>query len=221
MATMVNNSQKRPANSQRDPEWTKGRLLDAARDEFADKGLSGARVNTIAAEAGVNKQLLYYYFGDKDGLYSEVLKRSHAEIRTGEQKLKLESFPPEEAMTRFIEFSFDHMVAHQHFVALLGDENTHKARHVKQSGQLIGMHERLEKTIGGMLSRGRESGIFKRDVDPVELYISIASLCFFYHSNKHTLSTIFDRDVTGDEEIARRRTHVVDILMSYLKSDPV
>jgi hypothetical protein len=82
-------------------------------------------------------------------------------------------------MKRFIEFSFDHMVAHQHFVALLGDENTHKARHVKQSGQLIDMHDRLEKTIGGMLARGRESVVFKRDVDPVELYISIASLCFF------------------------------------------
>ncbi len=102
-------------------------MLDAARDEFAYKGLGGARVNTIAAEADVNKQLLDYYFGDKDGLYSAVLKRSYAEIRTGEQKLNLESLPPADAMKRFIEFSFDHMVAHQHFVALLGDENTHKA----------------------------------------------------------------------------------------------
>ncbi len=82
------------------------------------------------------------------------------------------------------------------------------------------MHDRLEKTIGGMLARGRESVVFKRDVDPVELYISIASLCFFYHSNRYTLSTIFDRDVTGEEEFARRRTHVVDILMSYLTSAP-
>lgn len=215
---MPRTTEKRPPASLRDPEWTKSQLLEAARDEFADKGLSGARVNTIAAAAGVNKQLLYYYFGDKDGLYAAVLQRAYEEIRVGEQKLDLAGMPPEEAMRRFIEFNFDFMVEHRHFVSLLGDENTHRARHVKLSGQLGGLHVQLEQTIGGTLQRGRDSGVFKRDINPVDLYISIASLCYFYLSNSYTLSAIFGREIDGAEEVGRRREHVLDVLMTYLKT---
>lgn len=200
----------------RDPEWTKARLLEAARDEFAAKGLSGARVNAIAAAAGVNKQLLYYYFDDKDGLYAAVLEHAYAEIRVGEQALDLDGLPPLDAMRRFIEFNFDYMVDHRYFVALLGDENIHRARHVREMGNLGELHVRLEETIGDTLKRGLASGDFKRDVDPVDLYISIASLCFFYLSNQHTLSAIFDREITCNDMIAQRRTHIVDLLMTYL-----
>ncbi|MBO6782150.1 MAG: TetR family transcriptional regulator [Alphaproteobacteria bacterium] len=211
---------KRPSDSLRDPEWTKARLLEAARGEFSDKGLSGARVNAIAAAAGVNKQLLYYYFGDKESLYTAVLQQAYEEIRIGEQELDLERLPPEDAMRTFIEFNFDYMVSHRYFVALLGDENLHEARHVRDSVQLSGLHARLEQTIGGTLARGRAAGVFVRDIEPVDLYITIASLCFFHLSNRHTLSAIFGRDFTSDTEIAHRREHVVDLLMSFLKSAP-
>lgn len=213
---MLKPAEKRPPTSLRDPEWTKARLLEAARDEFAAKGLSGARVNAIAAAAGVNKQLLYYYFDDKDGLYAAVLEHAYAEIRVGEQALDLDGLPPLAAMRSFIEFNFDYMVDHRYFVALLGDENIHRARHVREMGNLGELHVRLEETIGDILRRGRTSGDFKRDVGPVDLYISIASLCFFYLSNRHTLSAIFDREITSDDMIAHRRTHVVDLLMTYL-----
>ncbi len=215
---MVSSPSKRPSDSRRDPEWTKSRLLEAAREEFSDKGLSGARVNAIAGVAGVNKQLLYYYFGDKESLYAAVLERAYEEIRLGEQELDLASMAPEDAMRAFIEFNFDYMVAHRYFVSLLGDENLHQAKHVKESAQLGGLHERLEHTIGGTLERGRAAGVFQREVDPVDLYISIASLCFFHLSNSYTLSAIFGRDLTSDDEIAHRRAHVVDLLMSYLQT---
>ncbi|HTC99611.1 MAG TPA: helix-turn-helix domain-containing protein [Bradyrhizobium sp.] len=58
----------------RNPEATRQKLLTAARREFADSGLAGARVDEIAARAGVNKQLVYHYFGDKDALYLAVLE---------------------------------------------------------------------------------------------------------------------------------------------------
>jgi TetR/AcrR family transcriptional regulator len=59
----------------RDPEATKQRILDAALREFSDKGIAGARVDAIAARANVNKRMLYYYFGSKDGLFREILRR--------------------------------------------------------------------------------------------------------------------------------------------------
>ncbi|NOZ32469.1 MAG: TetR/AcrR family transcriptional regulator [Alphaproteobacteria bacterium] len=207
---------RRPARPLRDPERTRARLLEAARREFSEHGLSGARVSSITASAGVNKQLLYYYFGDKESLYAEVIERAYADLRLGEQALELDRFSPREAMERFIEFNFDYLAEHRYFVALLNDENIHKARHIRKSEQLAGMHERLGHTIGAALKRGLADGTFKRAIDPVELYISIASLCFFYLSNNHTLSAIFDRDLSTPAQFKRRRQHILDLVMGYL-----
>lgn len=203
----------------RDPERTKARLLAAARTEFSEKGLSGARVNAIADAAGVNKQLLYYYFGNKEELYVEVLERAYADIRVGEQELALDALPPREAMRHFVEFTFDYLVENRYFVALLNDENIHKARHIAQSSQIRGLHKRLRKTIGQTLERGYAEGVFKRQVDPVDFYISMASLCYFFHSNNYTLSAIFDRDLSTDEQMRHRRSHIIELAMGFLDSE--
>jgi AcrR family transcriptional regulator len=218
---VLKRNDRRPADALRDPEWTKSQLLEAARLEFSEHGLSGARVNAIAARAGVNKQLLYYYFSDKETLYAEVLERAYAEIRVGEQELDLASLPPRAAMRRFIEFTFDYLVEHRYFVALLNDENVHKARHITNSRQIRGLHQRLRKTIGNTLDRGFADGTFKRRVDPIDLYISIASLCYFYHSNNYTLSAIFGRDLSVPAQIKRRRQHIIELVMGYLSSADV
>ena len=87
----------------RDPAATRKKLLTAARREFAASGLAGARVDEIAARAGVNKQLVYHYFGDKDALYLAVLEWVYEEIRAQERKLNLEGLPPERAIKKLIE----------------------------------------------------------------------------------------------------------------------
>ncbi len=206
--------------NQRDPENTKARLLEAGLDEFSQFGLSGARVDSIAAKAGVNKQLLYYYFGDKDRLYAEVLNRAYADIRRGEQSLNLAALPPEKALRTFMEFTFDYLIEHRNFVALLNDENIHKARHLSKSSDLPALHARLKSTIGDILDRGLADGSFRRTADPVDLYISIASLCYFYHSNQHTLSIIFRQNLMTERRLRQRRRHVIDFVLSYLKSPP-
>jgi len=75
-------------------------LLTAARREFAQSGLAGARVDEIAARAGVNKQLVYHYFGDKDALYLAVLEWVYEELRAKERELNLEGLPPEQAIRK-------------------------------------------------------------------------------------------------------------------------
>lgn len=66
-----------PEERQRDAERTRQALLDAARAEFAAKGRAGARVSAIAERAGVNKQLISYYFGGRDGLYDAIVREWH------------------------------------------------------------------------------------------------------------------------------------------------
>ena len=201
----------------RDPAATRRKLLVAARREFADSGLAGARVDEIAARAGVNKQLVYHYFGDKDALYLAVLEWVYEEIREHERELNLEGLPPERAIRKLIESSFDHLAAHPDFIVLLNDENRGGARHVRGSRKLEAMHSPLVSMVSKILRQGVRSGTFRRGVDPVHLYISIAGLSYFYFSNTPTLSAIFGKDLGSPAARRARRKHVVDLVMQALR----
>jgi TetR/AcrR family transcriptional regulator len=203
----------------RDAEASRRRLLAAARAAFAAKGLAGARVDEIARAAGINKQLVYHYFGSKDGLYLAVLERVYAEIREQERALSLEHLPPDEAMARLIAFSFDYLAEHPDFIALLNDENGQSGRHLAKSHRMHEMNSPLIALIRQTLRNGAENGIFRDDMDALQLYISIAGLAYFYFSNNRTLSAIFDRDLAAPRAIAARRRHVVDFVMAALRPD--
>ena len=151
----------------RNPEATRQKLLAAARREFADSGLAGARVDEIASRAGVNKQLVYHYFGDKDALYLAVLEWVYEEIRAQERKLNLEGLPPEKAIKRLIEGSFDHLAAHPDFIVLLNDENRGGARHISGSRKIEAMHSPLVAMVGKILKQGVRAGAFRRGINPV------------------------------------------------------
>src|ERR1700754_2751481 len=135
----------------RDPAGTRQKLLSAARHEFARSGLAGARVDEIAARAGVNKQLVYHYFGDKDALYLAVLEWVYEEIRIQERKLELEGLPPESAIRTLIEASFDNLADHPDFIMLLNDENRGGAKHVRKSRRLEAMHSPLVSVVSKIL----------------------------------------------------------------------
>ncbi len=201
----------------RDPVATRRKLLTAARREFAENGLAGARVDEIAARAGVNKQLVYHYFGDKDALYLAVLEWVYEEIRAQERKLNLEGLPPEQAIKTLIEASFDHLAAHPDFIVLLNDENRGGARHVRSSRKLEAMHSPLVSMVSKILGEGVRAGTFRKGVNPVHLYISIAGLSYFFFSNTPTLSAIFGKDLSNASEKRARRKHVVDLVLQSLR----
>ena len=201
----------------RDPAATRMKLLTAARREFAQNGLAGARVDEIAARAGVNKQLVYHYFGDKDALYLDVLEWVYEEKRTQERKLNLEGLPPERAIKKLIQSSFDHLAAHPDFIVLLNDENRGGAGHVRNSRKLEAMHSPLVSMVSNILADGVRSGVFRKGIDAVHLYISIAGLSYFFFSNTPTLSAIFGKDLSSPAARRARRRHVVDLVMQSLR----
>ena len=201
----------------RNPEATRQKLLSAARREFAGSGLAGARVDEIAARAGVNKQLVYHYFGDKDALYLAVLEWVYEEIRTQERKLELAGLPPRDAIRKLIESSFDHLASHPDFILLLNDENRGGARHVRRSRRLEAMHSPLVSMVSKIPSEGVREGVFRRGINPVHLYISIAGLSYFYFSNTPTLSAIFGKNLASPTARRARRRHVVDLVLQALR----
>ena len=201
----------------RDPVATRKKLLTAAREEFARHGFAGARVDEIAERAGVNKQLVYHYFGDKDALYLAVLEWVYADIREQERQLNLEGLPPEKAIRKLIEASFDYLATNPDFIVLLNDENRGGARHVRGSTRLEAMHSPLVKSVSHILHEGVRTGVFRKGIDPIQLYISIAGLSYFYLSNTPTLSAIFGKDLSSRAARRARRRHVVDLLLHSLR----
>jgi AcrR family transcriptional regulator len=203
--------------SRRDPDATRAHILVAAWHEFAQKGFAGARVDAIAARAGANKRMLYHYFGDKERLYVAVLEAAYDRARRAERELDLARLDPVEAMRRMVEFTFESFVKDRSFIQLLNNENLYKARHLRKSRRVQQMHSPLIGMIGDILRRGAAAGAFRADVDPTELWISIAALSYFYFSNIYTLSTIFGRDLQAPSELKARREHVIAMVLGYLR----
>lgn len=200
----------------RDADRSQAVILAAAREEFAEFGLGGARMDRIAERAGVNKRLIYYYFEDKERLFQAVLEQSYRDIRQAEQQLNLLELQPAQALARLVEFTWDYYLAHPEFITLLNSANLHKARHLQGSRRARELNSPLIEMLAGILERGRKDGSFRGGVDPLQLYISIAGLAYFYLSNNHTLSAIFGRDLMSARARQERVAHMRDVILGYV-----
>ena len=196
---------------------TRASILAAARAEFASAGLSGARVNRIAEVAGVNKQLIYYYFGNKESLYRASLESVYLEIRAMERELNLADSPPVEAMKALVGFSFDYLARHPEFIGLVTHENASGADFVRESRVIRDSGSPLIELIGKTLRRGVRGGDFVAGIDPVHLYISVAGMSWFYFSNRRTLGSLFNRELSAATSLKAYRAHVVAFALAALQ----
>jgi TetR/AcrR family transcriptional regulator len=216
MATLIKTPE--PAlTPRRDASVARASLITAAVAEFARKGFAGARVDEIAAAAGVNKQLVYHYFDSKQGLYLVALESVYAEIREKEQKLSLGALEPMDAMAQLVGFSFDYLAEHPEFIALLTDENRNQGSHILASERLQKMHSPFIGMLEATLERGVAAGVFRADFDAINLYISIAGISYFFFSNNHTLSAIFGKPLGSRGALVQRRRHVIDFALNALR----
>ena len=202
----------------RDADRTRQEILRAAMTEFAGHGFGGARIDAIAERAGVNKKLIYYYFEGKDELFLAVLEQTYADIRAAEHDLHLETSEPLRAIESLVEFTWKHYLAHPEFLALLNSENMLRAGHLKRSRNIRQMNSPLIDVLAVVLARGEQSGELRRGIDPMQLYISIAGLAYFYLSNKHTLGAIFGQDLMREEALEQRLAHMTEVVTSFVRA---
>ena len=205
-----------PEKATRNRDRTRAQILLAATVEFADRGYDGARVEHIAARAGSNKRMLYYYFQNKEALFLAVMEESYRSIRQAEQALKLLEQSPIEAIRTLVTFTWNYYLEHPEFLGLLSSENFHQARHVSGSAALQTLNSPLIDTLQEVLVRGQRERVFRAGVDPLQLYISIAALGYFYLSNNHTLSAVFGRNLISPKAKVERLQHIVDVVFGYL-----
>ena len=188
----------------RDAARTQAEILDVATQEFARAGYDGARVDEIAARTRTTKRMIYYYFGGKEQLFTAVLERAYSVIREAEQQLDVEHLDPVAAIRRLAELTFDHHEQHPDFIRLVSIENIHRAEHLPHTASIRSTNLGIVQTIAGILERGRKDGVFRAEIDPVDLHMLISAFCFFRVSNRHTFGTIFRRDLS---EPGLRETH--------------
>lgn len=202
----------------RNPRRTHDAILNAATEEFASHGFGGARVDSIAARAKANKRMLYHYFGGKDALYLAVLESTYASIRNAEKSLDLAHRDPEEGIRELALFTWHYFLDHPEFFSLLMTENLHKARYLRRSQKITAMHSHLIVELSDVLKRGEREKLFKPGLDPVTVYLTIAALGFFYLSNRHTLSTIFERNLTEPEALKAWGEHIVSVTLASIRA---
>jgi AcrR family transcriptional regulator len=198
-------------------EATRRRILDAALREFASHGLAGARVDEIAARAGANKRMLYAYFGNKEDLWVAVLEAAYAHKRGEERALQVDDLPPAEAMARLVRFNLRYTARHPEFVALLNQENLHRAAYLARSESVPALYSPLLETLREVLRRGAEERVFRGGTDPMQAYITIVALGHFYVSNLHTLSAIFGTGLEAEAAIEAREAHAVEVVLGWLR----
>jgi TetR/AcrR family transcriptional regulator len=200
----------------RDATATKERLLKSGLTEFGNKGFSGARTEKIAKRARCNARLLYYYFGDKEGLYLSCLDRVYSEIREREHELNLKDMEPRVAILKLVNFTFDHMCNNPNFVKIVAVENTEGGKYLKKLFKIHGAAISHINNVREVLVRGFSEKIFRENIDPFQLYFSILALSYLHLSNRHTLSVTYSLDLTDDEWLAERKNHVSELILSYL-----
>ncbi len=204
----------------RDAELSQQAILEAATAEFAARGLEGARVDQIAQAAGINKQLLYRYFGSKDELYLRVLEDVYYRFREEETRLELHRMEPVEAIRTFVGALVERVQHQHHFARLVTDENFHEGRHLQHSHRVRALHAELLQSISEVLHRGQQAGVFRPDIDALQLFTSIGALGTFYVTNMHTLSAIFGERFDELNHVEVLRPHVQEMVLRYLLVDP-
>jgi AcrR family transcriptional regulator len=201
----------------KDPAGSRAGILRAATDEFAARGLEGARIDAIARRTRTTRAMIYYYFASKAGLYQAVLEEAYRGIREAERALDLAHLPAKEAIRALVSFTYDYYQAHPEFVALVVAENQAGGRHIRRMPRIRRLNASIVNTIGEVLERGQRDGTLRADVDAIDLHMTIAALGWFEVANRHTFGYLFKRDFAAPATASRERDRIVEVVWQYVR----
>ncbi|WP_319530207.1 TetR/AcrR family transcriptional regulator [uncultured Cohaesibacter sp.] len=205
---------KRVRSWKQDPEAVRADILRAAKTEFAKHGLAGTRVKDIADRIQTSRRMIFYYFSDKEGLYRAVLEEAYKSVREAEEELNLDGLPPIKALSKLVEFTFDHHRQNEDFIRLVMNENMLNGQYITQSTSLHITNTKVIKQLSRICEAGVKEGVFKPGLSPLELHWQISALSFFNVSNRSTFSVIFGNELFSEDGQVTMRQHIVDCIVS-------
>jgi|OM-RGC.v1.011614880 AcrR family transcriptional regulator len=200
----------------RNAETAKADLIASARTEFAKNGFALAGIEAIAESTGLNKKMIYHYFGSKEGLYIAVLEDVYVGIRNMEKNLDLRHLAPLDAIQKLVEATWEYYLNNPEFLALVNQENLLRAQYLKKSGIVKRRTSTLLKAVKEVLDRGVKEGSIRPGIDPMQLNHSIAGLGFYYLNNRFTNTELYSFDHMTPAALEARRAFIVDIMMRFV-----
>ena len=213
---MVDSVEEQPVVKRRDAQRTRESILRAATTEFADNGFAGGRVDEIAAQTATTKRMIYYYFRSKEGLYLAVMESAYAVIRRLEQNLDVDGLDPVDALRSLAESTYDHHTSHRDFVRLVAIENVHRAEHIRHSGVIRDLNSTAVQTLERVLGRGVAAGVFRSDIDALDVHMMISAYSVFHVANRYTFRVLFERDLLDVDRNERYRRLAGDMIVATM-----
>jgi TetR/AcrR family transcriptional regulator len=203
-----------------DPVRTREKILKYGTQEFARLGFGGARVDKIAERCGLSKNMLYYYFGSKEGLFIAVLERMYQSLRDQQKDITVRASDPLFALEQLIRHTFSAFKENPSAIQLMNEENKLQGKYIRKSGRMRAMYNPLLETVGFILEKGQDEGVFRSGLDPVDVYLSFSSMCYHFLSNQYTLEVALDRDLRSRAVQKKWLEHVVRLMQLYCVCDP-
>jgi AcrR family transcriptional regulator len=192
---------------------TRDTILRAAIRVFSKNGFAGGRVESISKLSRTHDRMIYYYFGSKERLFIEVLETIYQRMNEAEAALQIEFDDPVQALTTIVHFHWQYYLDHPELLTLLNSENLHHGRHLKKSARVSELSSPAVGILDQVLRNGAERGLFRPDVRARDLYIAIASLGYFYLSNRYTLSSFLNDDLMDKDALAHWREFITNMVL--------
>lgn len=215
--TEENQAPKQPRRRHpRRPDLSQSRILEAAVIEFAANGLAGTRVEAIAERAEINKRMIYQYFGSKELLYQAAIEKVYCDIWEAEAALKLEQLPPRDALIALVTFVWTYYLEHPEFITILNCENQLKAIHFKKSRTIREGAANSRPLVEDILKRGEADGSFRDGIDPIQLSLTITSICYYYFTNQATSSIVYGQRMMTRDALEKRLAFNIKTILALV-----
>jgi len=200
-----------------DSAGTRAAILRAAEQVYAEHGLAGARTDAIAAAAGVNKALLYYYFKSKEGLYQAVVGSHVRDFQKQAQEVLSAKGPAGPILLRYVSYHFDFIGTHPHYPRIFQRMMMEGERTLER---MIREHSLpLMRMLESLLARGMKSGEFRR-LDTGHAIVSIVGLTAHYFNIAPAFRAVTGQDPYSNANLAKRKAEVLRFIRHALFRNP-
>lgn len=218
----MRNQTKKPKRQgwKQNPEAVRENILNSALEEFSLHGFSSGSVNVIAGKTATSKRMIYYYFGDKEGLFRKVIEKTYKDMRAGEAKLDLDISNPIAAMRKLIDFTFEHHAEQIDFIRLVMIENIHKGKHLASKEKFSEINTLAIQRVNEIYNAGVEKKVFREGLSASQIHWQISAMCFFNVSNKATFSAAFGDDLfsqSGQQDLSQS---IQNTVLAFLQHNP-
>jgi TetR/AcrR family transcriptional regulator, upper aerobic nicotinate degradation pathway regulator len=198
---------------------TKENILNAATLIFSKYGYEGASVQKISKAAKSVDRMIYYYFGNKEGLFIQVIESIYAKMNQAESAIKFNAFDPEIALNEVIGFVINYYRENPEFITLLNTENLMQGSHISKSPLTYQYSSPAINVIKKILIQGVKDGKFRNNVKAMDVYLLIVSTSYFYVSNRFTLTAFLGKDMQSKSAVRHWHRFVTDVVLRTVQVD--